>query len=55
MPNRRRVGATLKAAMTDTLSRWRPQEGSTGVFPFGAQVRRTSGFKKKPLLILPRF
>lgn len=25
------------------------QEGSTGVFPFGAQVRRTSGFRKKPL------
>ena len=42
-PNRRRVGATLRAAMTETLSRCRPQEGSTGVLPFGAQVRRTSG------------
>src|SRR5689334_10160361 len=46
---RRRPGATLKAATTETLWRWRPNVRSRGVLPFRAQVRRTSGFKKKPL------
>src|ERR1044072_5057645 len=47
-PSRRLRGETLKAAMTLRRSR-RSQAYSTGLWPRGAQVRRTNGLSIRPV------